>query len=220
MHVFGVPFSVLVEYMETLTCVPLLQIACLKWIQNVGYYVLLSNIYANIGKWEGVDKVRALARDRGLRKTPGWSSIEVNNKVDVFYTRNQSHPKCEEIYKELRSLTAKMKSLVYVPDYSFVLQDVEEDEKEHILMSHNERLAIAFGIINAPPKSPIRIFKNFRVCGDCHTATKFISKITKRKITVRDSNRFITSKMGFALVGTIGDMNKQSMNRPWTFYNS
>lgn len=165
--------------------------------ENVGYYVLLSNIYANSGKWEGVDKVRALARDRGLRKVPGWSSIEVNNKVDVFYTGNQSHPNCEEIYKELRSLTAKMKSLGYFPDYSFVLQDVEDDEeKEHILVSHSERLAIAYGIINTPPKTPIRIFKNLRVCGDCHNATKLISKITEREIIVRDSNRFHHFKDG------------------------
>ncbi|MBA0614160.1 hypothetical protein Godav_014488 [Gossypium davidsonii] len=164
--------------------------------ENVGYYVLMSNIYANIGKWEGVDKVRTLARDMGLRKTPGWSSIEANNKVDVFYTGNQSHPKCEEIYKELRNLNAKMKSLGYVPDYSFVLQDVEEDEKEHILMSHSERLAIAFGIISTPPKTPIRIFKNLRVCGDCHNATKYISKITEREIIVRDSNRFHHFKDG------------------------
>ncbi|XP_010269696.1 PREDICTED: pentatricopeptide repeat-containing protein At4g33990 [Nelumbo nucifera] len=164
--------------------------------ENVGYYVLLSNIYANVGKWDGVDKVRSLAKDRGLKKTPGWSSIEVNNRVDVFYTGNKSHPKCEEIYSELRMLLAKMKSLGYVPDYSFVLQDVEEDEKEHILTGHSERLAIAFGLISTPPKTTIRIFKNLRVCGDCHTATKFISKITEREIVVRDSNRFHHFKDG------------------------
>ncbi|KAK9286401.1 hypothetical protein L1049_014797 [Liquidambar formosana] len=169
--------------------------------ENVGYYVLLSNIYANTGKWEGVDKVRSLARHRGLKKTPGWSSIEVNNKVDVFYTGNQSHPQCEDIYKELRVLSAKMKSLGYIPDYSFVLQDVEEDEKEHILSSHSERLAIAFGIINTPPKSPIQIFKNLRVCGDCHNATKYISKITEREIVVRDSNRFHHFKDGTCSCG-------------------
>ncbi|KAL6348077.1 hypothetical protein AAG906_037806 [Vitis piasezkii] len=169
--------------------------------KNVGYYVLLSNIYANVGKWEGVDKVRSLARERGLKKTPGWSTIEVNRKVDVFYTGNQSHPKCKEIYEELRVLTAKMKSLGYIPDYSFVLQDVEEDEKEHILTSHSERLAIAFGIISTPPKSPIRIFKNLRVCGDCHNATKFISRITQREIVVRDSNRFHHFKDGICSCG-------------------
>ena len=169
--------------------------------ENVGYYVLLSNIYANVGKWEGVDKVRSLARERGLRKTPGWSSIEVSHRVDVFYTGNQSHPKCEEIYAELRILTAKMKSLGYIPDYSFVLQDVEDDEKEHILTSHSERLAIAFGIISTPPKSPIRIFKNLRVCGDCHNATKFISRITEREIVVRDSKRFHHFKNGICSCG-------------------
>ena len=169
--------------------------------QNVGYYVLLSNIYANVGKWEGVNEVRSLARERGLKKTPGWSSIEVNHKVDVFYTGNQSHPKCREIYDELRILTAKMKNLGYVPDYSFVLQDVEEDEKEHILTSHSERLAIAFGIISTPPKSPIQIFKNLRVCGDCHNATKFISRITQREIVVRDSNRFHHFKDGICSCG-------------------
>ncbi|KAL3612898.1 hypothetical protein D5086_003918 [Populus alba] len=108
--------------------------------ENVGYYVLLSNIYANVGKWEGVDDVRSLARDRGLRKNPGWSSIILNNKVDVFYTGNQTHPKCEEIYRELRDLTSKIKTIGYVPDFCFVLQDVEEDEKEHILMGHTSAL--------------------------------------------------------------------------------
>lgn len=169
--------------------------------ENVGYYVLLSNIYANVGKWEDLDKVRSLARNRGLRKTPGWSSIEVNNKVDVFYTGNQTHPKCEEIYNELKVLTTKMKSLGYIPDLSFVLQDVEDDEKEHILTSHSERLAIAYGIISTPRKSTIRIFKNLRVCGDCHNATKFISRITEREIIVRDSNRFHHFKDGICSCG-------------------
>lgn len=169
--------------------------------ENVGYYVLLSNMYANSGKWDGVDEVRSLARDRGLKKTPGWSSMEFNNRVEVFYTGNQTHPQCEEIYAELRSLTDKMKSHGYIPDYSFVLQDVEEDEKEHILMSHSERLAIAFGLISTPPKTPIRIFKNLRVCGDCHNATKLISKITEREIIVRDSNRFHHFKDGICSCG-------------------
>ncbi|KAK6916444.1 DYW domain [Dillenia turbinata] len=76
--------------------------------------------------------------DRGLRKTPGWTSIEVDAKVDVFYIGNQSHPQCGDIYKELEALSAKMKSLGYIPNYSFVLQDIDnEEEKEHILRSHN-----------------------------------------------------------------------------------
>ncbi|XP_070031175.1 pentatricopeptide repeat-containing protein At4g33990-like isoform X1 [Nicotiana tomentosiformis] len=169
--------------------------------ENVGYYVVLSNIYANYGKWEGVNEVRSLARDRGLKKTPGWSSVELDNKIEVFYTGNQSHPQCHEIYEELSILTVKMKTLGYTPDYTFVLQDVEDDEKEQILTSHSERLAIAYGILNTPHRSPLRIYKNLRVCGDCHNVTKLISKITEREIIVRDSNRFHHFKDGVCSCG-------------------
>ncbi|CAI0625638.1 unnamed protein product [Linum tenue] len=169
--------------------------------ENVGYYVLLSNMYANAGKWEGVNDVRSLARGMGLKKTPGWSSIEVDKKVNVFYTGNQTHTQCNEIYKELKELCEKIKAKGYVPDFGFVLQDVEDDEKEHILMSHSERLAIAYGIISTPPKSSLRIFKNLRVCGDCHSAIKCISDITGREIVVRDSNRFHHFKDGSCSCG-------------------
>ncbi|KAL2467541.1 Pentatricopeptide repeat-containing protein [Forsythia ovata] len=169
--------------------------------ENVGYYVLMSNLYAKFGRWERVDEVRSLARDRGLRKTPGWSSIELHNRIEVFYTGNQTHPQHEEIYKELAILNAKMKSLGYTPDYNFVLQDVEDDEKENILTSHSERLAIMYGILNTPPRTPIQIYKNLRVCGDCHNVTKFISKIMEREIIVRDSNRFHQFKDGICSCG-------------------
>ncbi|CAI0625790.1 unnamed protein product [Linum tenue] len=160
--------------------------------ENVGYYA---------GKWEGVNDVRSLARGMGLKKTPGWSSIEVDKKVNVFYTGNQTHTQCNEIYKELKELCEKIKAKGYVPDFGFVLQDVEDDEKEHILMSHSERLAIAYGIISTPPKSSLRIFKNLRVCGDCHSAIKCISDITGREIVVRDSNRFHHFKDGSCSCG-------------------
>ncbi|RAL50188.1 hypothetical protein DM860_007862 [Cuscuta australis] len=169
--------------------------------EDVGYYILLSNIYANSGKWERVDEVRSLARDRGLRKTPGWSSVEISNKIEVFYTGNQYHPQYKKIYDELEMLTAKMKSLGYTPDFSFVLQDVEDDEKEHILANHSERLAVVYGLLNTPPKSSVCIFKNLRVCGDCHNVTKFMSIITEREIVVRDSNRFHHFKDGICSCG-------------------
>ncbi|CAL4923037.1 unnamed protein product [Urochloa decumbens] len=161
--------------------------------ENVGYYVLMSNMYAKMGKWDGVDTVRSLVRRQNLQKTPGWSSMEVKGSVSVFYSGTQAepHPQHEEIQRELQDLLAKMKSLGYVPDYSFVLQDVEQDEKEQILNNHSERLAIAFGIINTPPRTPLHIYKNSRICGDCHNATKYISKITDREIIVRDSNRTV-----------------------------
>ncbi|CAN5970524.1 unnamed protein product [Sphagnum jensenii] len=58
------------------------------------------------------------------------------------------------------------------------------------LCHHSEKLAIAFGLMSTDPGTPLRIVKNLRVCEDCHTSTKFISKIVRRKIIVRDVNRF------------------------------
>jgi hypothetical protein len=77
-----------------------------------------------------------------------------------------------------------------------VLQDIEEEQKREVLCGHSEKLAIVFGIISTPPGTTIRVMKNLRVCVDCHTATKFISKIVAREIVVRDVNRFHRFKDG------------------------
>eukprot|EP01018_Ginkgo_biloba_P019068 Gb_40768 [translate_table: standard] len=52
--------------------------------KNTGYYVLLSNMYAMAGRWDGVAKVRVMMKERGLKKLPGCSWIVVKNKVHAF----------------------------------------------------------------------------------------------------------------------------------------
>lgn len=94
-----------------------------------------------------------------------------------------------------------MEATDYVPSTYFVLYDVEEEIKESMLFVHNEKLAIAFGLISTRPGTSIRITKNIRVCGDCHSATKFISKIIKREIIMRDLNRFHHFKDGLCSCG-------------------
>eukprot|EP01018_Ginkgo_biloba_P037426 Gb_17091 [translate_table: standard] len=169
--------------------------------KDTGHYVLLSNIYATAGRWDDVAKVRTMMKDRGLKKIPGCSVIEINNKVHTFLVGDRSHPQSEKIYATLETLAGQMEEAGYVPDMNFVLHDVEEEVKEHMLCSHSEKLAIACGLINTNPGSPIRITKNLRVCGDCHIATKFISKIVRREIIVRDANRFHHFKDGLCSCG-------------------
>jgi pentatricopeptide repeat protein len=53
---------------------------------------------------------------------------------------------------------------------------VEEEEKVFHLCHHSEKLAISFGLISTTPGSPLHISKNLRVCCNCHTSTKFITK--------------------------------------------
>eukprot|EP01018_Ginkgo_biloba_P019690 Gb_04886 [translate_table: standard] len=161
-----------------------------------GFYALLSNIYAAAGKWDDVAKVRTIMKDRKVKKPPGCSFIQVNNRVHAFYVEDRSHPQSDKIYATLETLVGQMKASGYVPNKNFVLHNVEEEVKEHILCSHSEKLAIAFGLINTSPRTPIRITKNLRVCGDCHSATKLISKLVRREIIVRDANRFHHFKDG------------------------
>jgi len=169
--------------------------------ENPSTYVMLSNIYAAAGRWEDVAKVRELMKDRRIQKRPGCSWMEVKGKVHTFLVEDNLHPKREEIYKMLDTLTVQMKEAGYVPDTNHVLHDVEEELKEIFLSHHSEKLAIAFGLISTPLGTPIRIIKNLRVCGDCHIAIKFISKIVERQIVVRDATRFHHFKDGFCSCG-------------------
>ncbi|KAI9181484.1 hypothetical protein LWI28_015395 [Acer negundo] len=43
---------------------------------NSGYYVVLSNLYAEMGRWNDAEKVRELMKERGLKKDLGCSSVE------------------------------------------------------------------------------------------------------------------------------------------------
>lgn len=83
-----------------------------------------------------------------------------------------------------------MKEVGYIPETKFVLHDVDQEVKEEALMAHSERLAAAQGFLTSAARSPLRIIKNLRVCGDCHNAFKIISKIVGREIIARDSKRF------------------------------
>ncbi|KAH6784047.1 Tetratricopeptide repeat superfamily protein [Perilla frutescens var. hirtella] len=159
-------------------------------------HVLLSNLYASTGQWENVAKIRKGMKERNLVKEAGCSWIEIANNVHKFYVGDTKHPEARNIYEELDKLAVKIKEMGYVPDRNFVLHEVEEEQKEQYLFQHSEKIALAYGLISTAKSKPIRIFKNLRVCGDCHTAMKYISVASGREIVVRDSNRFHHIKNG------------------------
>ncbi|XP_057796402.1 pentatricopeptide repeat-containing protein At1g56690, mitochondrial-like [Salvia miltiorrhiza] len=165
--------------------------------QNAGPFVLLSNIYASKGRWDDVAKLRKKMKCRKVSKSPGCSWIEVEKEVHMF-TGGEStpHPEHALIIKMWENLSGMLRESGYSPDGAFALHDVEEEEKELNLRHHSEKLAVAFGLMKLPDEIPIRVMKNLRVCGDCHTAIKLISKITGREIILRDANRFHHFKDG------------------------
>lgn len=165
------------------------------------HYVLLSHIYASAGLWEKAREVRKNMKQMGVRKEPGCSWIEFGDKVHRFLAGDLSHPQSEQLYSFVEDLSGRMRKEGYVPDTSCVLHNLDENEKESLLCGHSEKLAIAFGILNTPPGRAIRVAKNLRVCNDCHTATKFISKIEGREIILRDVKRFHHFKDGICSCG-------------------
>ena len=164
-------------------------------------YVLLSNIYAAAGQWDQVSFIRHMMQERGIRKEPGVSWIEISNKVHRFVVGDRSHPEAKKIYDVLNNLSKELKAEGYVPDTRLVLRNIDEEQKVHALCAHSEKLAIAYGLMHTPRGMPIRVYKNLRVCSDCHTATGFISKVTGREIVTRDANRFHHFKDGVCSCG-------------------
>ncbi|XP_057835654.2 putative pentatricopeptide repeat-containing protein At3g01580 [Cryptomeria japonica] len=93
--------------------------------KNAGYYVLLSNLYAANGRWDEVAKVRTKMKDRGLKKTSGWSSIQISNRFHSFHSGDKSHPESIKIYAMLDTLTRQMKDAGYMPNTNLLLHDIE-----------------------------------------------------------------------------------------------
>lgn len=78
---------------------------------------------------------------------------------------------------------------------------IDQQEREAKLQYHSEKLALAFALLNTPPGATIRIKKNIRMCGDCHSAIKFVSMVMEREIVIRDTNRFHHFSNGFCSCG-------------------
>lgn len=164
--------------------------------KNDGSYTLLSNIYANAKRWKDVARIRYLMKHAGIRKRPGCSWVQGMKGIATFYVGDRTHSQSQQIYETLADLIQRIKAIGYVPQTSFALHDVDDEEKGDLLFEHSEKLALAYAILTQPPGTPIRITKNLRICGDCHSAITYISMIVEHEIILRDSSRFHHFKNG------------------------
>ncbi|KAH9671784.1 pentatricopeptide repeat-containing protein [Citrus sinensis] len=81
---------------------------------NSAALVLLCNIYASSGKWEEVARLRGSMKERGVRKVPGQSWIEIQSKINVFFAEDVMHPERDKIYTILEELWLQMLDEGYV----------------------------------------------------------------------------------------------------------
>lgn len=152
-------------------------------------YVLLFNLHAAAGRWEEAANVRKAMAERGIRKEVSCSWITIKGKLHRFIVGDRHHSHTKEIYSKLEELNCLAAENGYC-----VLPTEDEsgdmNERTAQLLDHSEKLAIAFGLISTANNTPILVFKNLRICSDCHDFMKVVSKITDREIVVRDSIRF------------------------------
>lgn len=76
---------------------------------NSGNYVLLSNLYADAGRWGDVAKVRAIVRANRVRKNRGSSWIDLGGAVHEFVMADVSHVHSDGIYLILDLLCEDIK---------------------------------------------------------------------------------------------------------------
>ncbi|KAF3793353.1 putative pentatricopeptide repeat-containing protein [Nymphaea thermarum] len=85
-----------------------------------GYYVLLSNIYADGARWDGVANMRIIMKREKLTQVPGISSIEVGNNVYSFLAGDRLHQESKEIYNLVKRLGVMMKEEGYIPNGDYI----------------------------------------------------------------------------------------------------
>ncbi|XP_062216857.1 pentatricopeptide repeat-containing protein At4g35130, chloroplastic-like [Phragmites australis] len=153
---------------------------------NTGCYVVLSTMYADAGRWEDVERIRSLMKEKGLQRTEARSLVELHGKECSFVNGDMSHPQSETIHELSDILSRKIGETL---DDPINHRDSVPYAPGRTVMpnKHSVRLAVAFGLISSKVGTPILVKKNVRVCNNCHYALKLISKYSRRKIVVGDT---------------------------------
>ncbi|KAL9828895.1 putative pentatricopeptide repeat-containing protein [Arabidopsis thaliana] len=104
---------------------PMAELAAKKILElepdNGAVYALLCNIYAGCERWKDLREVRRKIVDVAIKKTPGFSLIEVNGFAHEFVAGDKSHLQSEEIYMKLEELAQESTFAAYLPDTSELL---------------------------------------------------------------------------------------------------
>lgn len=74
-----------------------------------GRYIGLSNIYAVARRWQEAKKARKVMEERGVKKIPGFSEIDVSGRLCRFIAHDKTHSGSTEIYALLNLLAVEMK---------------------------------------------------------------------------------------------------------------
>ncbi|KAG5577518.1 hypothetical protein H5410_057652 [Solanum commersonii] len=107
-----------------------------------GTYVLLANMYVEANMQQKARDVRKMMGERGLQKTPGCSSVEVNGNIFEFFVTDKTHPQSDQIYECLIQLTGLIEIVECFP---YIRYDLLFDSDVYSAIQENSLLALGEG---------------------------------------------------------------------------
>jgi pentatricopeptide repeat protein len=157
---------------------------------NAAPYVVLCNVYSSAHRLADAERVRKERIASGAVVKAGRTDIEIDGTRFSFGPADFSHARGEELRLKCAEIDTRIKRAGHQPNVSWATRQGREAERAESLCTHSERIAIAYYLVATPNSTPVRLFKNLRVCGDCHEATKYIAQVYGRVIQVRDRSRW------------------------------
>ncbi|OMO62495.1 hypothetical protein COLO4_33055 [Corchorus olitorius] len=85
-----------------------------------GRYIGLSNVYAAVKRWKEARTMREAMERRGVKKSAGFSCVEMSGALHSFIAHDESHPDSEEIYRLLKFIVSQMKLDVHKDNQEFL----------------------------------------------------------------------------------------------------
>lgn len=78
-----------------------------------GRYVGLSNVYAAVKRWDEAKTMRQSMEITGVKKSPGFSYVEISGSLEMFIAHDKTHPKSVEIYTMVDLILKQMKRVLH-----------------------------------------------------------------------------------------------------------
>ncbi|XP_020205147.1 pentatricopeptide repeat-containing protein At3g29230 [Cajanus cajan] len=77
--------------------------------QDIGPYILLSNMYAAQGRWDDVERVRLMIEEKGLQREAASSLVQLEDFESKYFVKNNSGYRKRMMYSMLSELREQMK---------------------------------------------------------------------------------------------------------------
>jgi pentatricopeptide repeat protein len=154
------------------------------------WYAVMGDLYSSCGRASHGCRLEEIRKHMGARKKAASATIEIDERIYEFAVGDHEDEQHGELMEALREIGSTVKQRGgYFPDLESHIRPHHhhaEEMRDVGLCGHAEKLAIAFGLLNSGAGETLRVSKNLRMCNDCHSTSKAISRLEKREIILRD----------------------------------